>query len=394
MAKAKPKKMHSASYTLNEAALKIKPKILEYQERDRQRTLPGIHLPTRHGDPIRDEKPSAPPGRIMRPGYQPAQTSSASGVPLPLVALCDQGNSPDLHPGVTMRPGLVAPCDQDINSSGTPWSHHATTLVAPCDQPGSTMRPDPASGLDLVSTKDSSVSKQNSKTTTSSDVPVELKNGLREILPSLDDRAIKQLWLKCQDNAPDCTVEEVLHFAWEKTPALGRNSTHNPAGLLIHAVPLCFEGDERSALAHYREELAREETRSAAMQKRAAEQEAEWARRAPDVQRELEEARRLQEQREAAKEQQRIQRAQREQRQREARQAAILKLDQMPAAEKEALRARALQDPQISALFESLRKLGKQGMASESAGETQLRDKVIEILAQDLMELPDEKPPP
>jgi len=257
------------------------------------------------------------------------------------------------------------------------------------------MRPDPATGLDFVSTKDSSVSKQNSKTTTSSfDVPVEVKNGLREILPSLDDRAIKQLWMSCKDNAPDCTVEEVLHFAWSKVPALNRESTHNPAGLLISSVPLCFEGGERSALAHYREELAREEMRSAAMQKRAAEQEAEWARRAPEVQRELEEARRLQEEREAAKEQDRVQREQREQRQREAREAAIVKLNQMPAKEQETLRARALQDPQIATLFDSLRKLGKQGMASESSGETQLRDKMIEILAQDLMELPDEKPPP
>jgi hypothetical protein len=290
MAKAKPKKMHSASYTLNEAALKMKPKILEYQERDRQRTLPGIHLPTRHGEPIRDEKPSAPPGRIMRPGYQPLQTLSHGPVPLPLVAPCDQGILRQIPPGSTMRPGLVAPCDQGIDSGNTPWSHHATSLVAPCDQPGSTMRPDPATGLDLIRLKDSSVLIEN-PSSSPHEVPVEVKNGLREILPSLDERAIKQLWFGCRDNAPDCTVEEVLHFAWEKSPALTRANTQNPAGLLIHALPLCFEGGEKSALYHYREEKLRAERRRADAAVQHAEDERtnqEWVSEMEEIERETE----------------------------------------------------------------------------------------------------------
>lgn len=95
------------------------------------------------------------------------------------------------------------------------------------------------------------------------DVETVLSQGLREILPNLDSKAIQQIWLRCRANSPDCTVHEVLYFAQSKAPAL--KEARNPAGLLIKALPECFEGSllpqHRDSQRQAEESRRREETR-------------------------------------------------------------------------------------------------------------------------------------
>ncbi|GGH03688.1 hypothetical protein GCM10011586_19580 [Silvibacterium dinghuense] len=64
------------------------------------------------------------------------------------------------------------------------------------------------------------------------------------------------LFRKCLANCPDVQVEEIEAVIAEKAPALMRDrSIRNPIGLLLTAVPMCFEG---SALVELRKQRAAE----------------------------------------------------------------------------------------------------------------------------------------
>jgi hypothetical protein len=221
-----------ASYRLNEAALVPDPEVTAYLEAQERRnaTLPGIELPAGPGDPIRPRQKSLP-------GVRPGATSRQK------------------H----MRWGTQA---LSIGDTVSPIAYQEMDTVSPLDQPrwgtpcpviGDTVSPDLL--IDSLKTKTS---------TTTEEFPAELAKGLRAFVPLLDDGAIKQIWLGCKANAPDCTVEEIMHFAWQKKPALDR--ANNPTGLLIHSVKLCVTPDALVALRNRRER--EEQDRQAAEQQR------------------------------------------------------------------------------------------------------------------------------
>jgi hypothetical protein len=58
-----------------------------------------------------------------------------------------------------------------------------------------------------------------------------------------DESAAKQIADGSLVACEDATIEEIVSVIHEKSPTIFRNrSTQNPLGLLIHAVPQCFEG--------------------------------------------------------------------------------------------------------------------------------------------------------
>ena len=61
-----------------------------------------------------------------------------------------------------------------------------------------------------------------------------------------DRHAARQMLAKCRQLAPDATVETICHFILMKGPAALHART--PIGLLLTAVPPCFEGDWRALL--------------------------------------------------------------------------------------------------------------------------------------------------
>ncbi len=97
----------------------------------------------------------------------------------------------------------------------------------------------------------------------------------------VDDDAIQQLADRCREQAPDCTVDEIVHFIREKSRLIQKKkgAVYNPLGFLLTAVPRCFASE---SLRTYREERDRqrrtqalEETQeSAAMERWRREQQA------------------------------------------------------------------------------------------------------------------------
>ena len=63
---------------------------------------------------------------------------------------------------------------------------------------------------------------------------------LRRYIPDVDDDAAVDLWHRCQANAPDAHVTEVVHFVELKA---GKPGIRMPLGFLLTAVPKCFAGD-------------------------------------------------------------------------------------------------------------------------------------------------------
>lgn len=58
-----------------------------------------------------------------------------------------------------------------------------------------------------------------------------------------DDVFLKKLFGACRDAAPDCTPEEVAHFADNRLAIKRGKQVANPYGYLMAAVPQAFEGD-------------------------------------------------------------------------------------------------------------------------------------------------------
>jgi hypothetical protein len=85
----------------------------------------------------------------------------------------------------------------------------------------------------------------------------ELASRLRQNLDSsFDDSAAARLWRECQSSVPDCTIEEVVHFAALKAQKIYKDrNIRNPIGLLLMTVPEFFTG---SALKEFRDQKGRE----------------------------------------------------------------------------------------------------------------------------------------
>lgn len=102
-----------------------------------------------------------------------------------------------------------------------------------------------------------------SRTLGASSYPPELAPKIRAILPVFDDDALRTLWGKCTQYAPDCTVEEVEYcFDLKARQILTRGKTvNNPVGIMLWAVPKCFEGAAALHLAYRQQKQAEEELR-------------------------------------------------------------------------------------------------------------------------------------
>jgi hypothetical protein len=86
---------------------------------------------------------------------------------------------------------------------------------------------------------------------------------VRAIVSSFDDDALRLLWAKCIQQAPDCTSDEIEYCLQLKAKQLlvrGKAVT-NPVGLMLWAVPKCFEGPAALHLAHREQKRAEEELR-------------------------------------------------------------------------------------------------------------------------------------
>lgn len=109
--------------------------------------------------------------------------------------------------------------------------------------------------------------------------PAALVEGIRQIVPFIDDEAVSLLWRHCRNRAHDCTAEEIMYFSHGKANILRSGKIQNPTGFLLIAVPKCFEG---SSFQDYRRQ--REQARVAELNRtKQAESELE------DAQRQLEE---------------------------------------------------------------------------------------------------------
>lgn len=72
----------------------------------------------------------------------------------------------------------------------------------------------------------------------------DLVEGLQQILGgSIDQQAADRLLHGCRSQAPDCTIPEILEFAWSKAFLCRSGRITNPIGFLITQVPKHFEGE-------------------------------------------------------------------------------------------------------------------------------------------------------
>ena len=101
-------------------------------------------------------------------------------------------------------------------------------------------------------------------------VPPALVTKIRAVLENFDDDAMQALWRNCLKLAPDCTVEEVAYFFQVKANQLLRKGkmVANPAGLMLWAVPKCFEGPQALYLAFRKQQLAGQERQAKADRER------------------------------------------------------------------------------------------------------------------------------
>ena len=93
------------------------------------------------------------------------------------------------------------------------------------------------------------------------DFPGVIVRTLREYLPDVDDRSVRQLIEACRQKAADASEEEVDYFVRIKADLMQRMGTvKSPMGFLKASVPRCFEGESfrqfRAAEAKRREATA------------------------------------------------------------------------------------------------------------------------------------------
>jgi hypothetical protein len=93
--------------------------------------------------------------------------------------------------------------------------------------------------------------------------PADFGPKIQAIVSGFDEHALRSLWAKCVQEAPDCTSEEVEYCLKLKAQQLlgkGKSVT-NPVGLMLWAVPKCFEGSAALHLAFREQKRAEEEAR-------------------------------------------------------------------------------------------------------------------------------------
>jgi|ERR1019366_3095013 hypothetical protein len=96
--------------------------------------------------------------------------------------------------------------------------------------------------------------KQETSTSNGADLPAQLSEGLRKLLPFIDQEAMEMLWNECRSRCIDCSPEEILEFVKAKGKIALNGTIQNPTGFLLRAVPKCFEGN---AFASYRDDRNR-----------------------------------------------------------------------------------------------------------------------------------------
>lgn len=118
--------------------------------------------------------------------------------------------------------------------------------------------------------------------TSSSSFPTEpLIKELHKLVPILDEEAVISLWNECRMRAGDCTAEEILYFAREKSLISRNGKIQNPVGFLLAAVPKCFEGQVFTTFREEQKKKAEEQRRvEVERQKTARLQEEQIAREA------------------------------------------------------------------------------------------------------------------
>jgi len=103
----------------------------------------------------------------------------------------------------------------------------------------------------------------------------EILDAIQQITGSpVDQEAAERLIADCRAEAPDCTIEEIVEFAWSKAFLCRSGKIENPVGFLIAQLPKHFQGE---ALQAYRQSRRKELEAAAAAAARAEErrQEAE-----------------------------------------------------------------------------------------------------------------------
>ena len=84
----------------------------------------------------------------------------------------------------------------------------------------------------------------------------EVVRALHQITGSpVDQEAAERLIANCREVAADCTMEEILEFAWSKAFLCRSGKIENPIGFLITQVPKHFQGE---ALKTYRDKKRKE----------------------------------------------------------------------------------------------------------------------------------------
>ena len=224
---AVPGKRKSATYRLNEAVLELDPKMRDYLSEEQQAEFPEMDLPTPHGKPIR-------PKQKKLPGIGDAGSNAARPRQKNLPGLGQIVASEQPATGDTVSP--ICPPDLATNCRGT-GDKLSPNYLDEFLRGEQCFSQEGVSGFEVLDPVKTPV---NASTNDADHAAVEnLGKGLREILASLDDHAVRHIWRECRKSVPDVTPEEVLYFAWSKRTALER--ANNPAGLLIHAVTLACD---------------------------------------------------------------------------------------------------------------------------------------------------------
>jgi hypothetical protein len=160
------------------------------------------------------------------------------------------------------------------NVGGSPTVHVSpavsATRTATVGSPGLISVGDATTPLDST--------RQSTSQNTSSSNDIELLAQLvQSTLPTFDDDAVRQLWYRCQQIAPDCTVDDVVYCFNAKANQLLRGSKRitNPVGLMIWSVPKAFEGNNALHLRH-RQELEAARIREEQTILELQQQQAEW----------------------------------------------------------------------------------------------------------------------
>jgi hypothetical protein len=96
----------------------------------------------------------------------------------------------------------------------------------------------------------------------------------------VDQEAADRLIKNCRTEATDCSVEEIVEFAWSKAFLCRSGKIENPIGFLITQIPKHFQGE---ALKTYREEKRKELEATAALAVREQERRLESEREMAEI---------------------------------------------------------------------------------------------------------------